>query len=59
MSKNNNYTRSDEKRKKWPENCIWPEPVWDGEGFHWDWDLAEIMELDEEGEGLKEIKLDS
>ena len=56
MSKNNNYTRSDEKRKKWPENCIWPEPVWDGEGFRWDWDLAEIMELDEEGEELKEIK---
>ena len=56
MPKNKNYTKSDDKRKKWPENCIWPEPVWDGEGYHWDWDLAEVMELDEEGEELKEIK---
>ena len=44
------------ERRKWPENCAWPEPMWDGEGFDWDWDLAEGMDLDEDGEELKDIK---
>ena len=44
------------KRKPWPEHCPWPEPLWDGKGSFWDWDLAEMTELDERGEELKEIR---
>lgn len=51
----NGVANSGEK-KRWPENCIWPEPLWDGEGYDWDWDLAEMQELDDEGEELKDIR---
>ena len=44
------------KNERWPENCIWPEPLWEGEGEYWDYDLAMSQELDEYGEELKEIK---
>ena len=44
------------KERKWPENCVWPEPIWDGEGDFWDEDLAEMSELDEDGEELLDIK---
>lgn len=44
------------RRKEWPKNCPWPEPFWDGEGENWDLDLMEMMELDEEGQELLEIK---
>lgn len=40
----------------WPQNCPWPEPIWDGEGDIWDLDLVEMMDLDEEGQELLEIK---
>ena len=23
------------KNKRWPENCVWPEPAWDGSGTMW------------------------
>lgn len=44
------------KERKWPENCVWPEPIWDGEGQFWDTDLAEMAELDENGQDLLDIK---
>ena len=48
-----------EKKKKhspWPADCIWPAPVWDGNGSLWDIDIAEMADLDEEGEQLQDIK---
>jgi len=44
------------ERKPWPKDCLWPEPIWRGEGEYWDLDLAEMQELDEEGQELLEIK---
>ena len=44
------------ERKPWPEDCLWPEPIWDGEGLLWDLDLAEMQELDEEGQELLDVK---
>lgn len=43
-------------RKPWPADCIWPEPLWNGDGPLWDIDIAEMAELDEEGENLQDIK---
>ena len=48
--------QSDNHRKPWPKDCLWPEPNWDGEGSFWDLDLAEMQELDEEGQELLDIK---
>ena len=42
--------------RKWPTDCIWPEPLWDGEGDAWDLDTIELLELDEDGEDLRELK---
>ena len=44
------------KNKRWPENCVWPEPVWDGEGVAWEEDEVDPMLLDEDGRELLEIK---
>ena len=44
------------KNKRWPENCVWPEPVWDGEGVAWEEDYVDPMLLDEDGRELLEIK---
>ena len=44
------------KNKRWPENCVWPEPVWDGEGVAWEEDDVDPMLLDEDGRELLEIK---
>ena len=44
------------KNKRWPENCVWPEPVWDGEGVTWEEDDVDPMLLDEDGRELLEIK---
>ena len=44
------------KKHQWPENCMWPEPIWDGEGDYWDQDLAWMSELDEDGQDLLDIK---
>ena len=43
-------------KKQWPENCIWPEPLHDGLGMQWDAEDVELMDLDEEGQDLLEIK---
>ena len=47
---------TNETRKSWPKASLWPEPNWDGMGAFWDTDLAEMLDLDEEGEKLLEIK---
>ena len=52
MQKNDNS----KGRKPWPADCIWPKPIPDGEGQLWDIDDAEMVELDEEGWCLQEIK---
>ena len=44
------------KNKRWLENCVWPEPVWDGEGVAWEEDYVDPMLLDEDGRELLEIK---
>ena len=44
------------KNEKWPENCIWPEPLWDGNGMPWEADDLLLSPLDEECEDLLEIK---
>ena len=43
-------------QKTWPENCLWPAPLHDGEGMHWKADDCFIFPLDEEGEEMLEIK---
>ncbi len=44
------------KNKKWSENCLWPEPIWDGEGMPWEADDLILSSLDDEAEELLEIK---
>jgi len=44
------------KNRKWPENCIWPEPVWEGEGTWWEMDEVDPFLLDEDGQDLLEIR---
>ena len=46
------------RRKAWPADCPWPEPVWDGThgGMQWSVDDVDIMTLDEEAEELLEIR---
>ena len=44
------------KKRRWPENCAWPEPVWEGEGTWWDEDTVDPLLLDEDGQELLEIK---
>ena len=43
-------------KNKWPENCTWPEPIWDGEGDFWEAEDAWGLALDEDGEDLLDIK---
>ena len=44
------------KNQHWPENCLWPEPIWDGEGWNWDPDDVDPFLLDEEGKELLDIR---
>ena len=45
------------KNRKWPENCIWPAPIWDGVGgMPWEADDFMPDELDEGGQELLEIR---
>ena len=46
------------RRKAWPADCLWPEPVWDGRdgGMRWSADDADIMTLDEDAQDLLEIR---
>lgn len=46
----------EKKKKHWPENCIWPKPLQNGEGDRWDFDEVDPMETDEVVNDLTEIK---
>ena len=48
--------RPGKSRKPWPKGCIWPEPIPVGEGIMWDYDMADGLDLDEEGMDLLEIR---
>ena len=44
------------KNRRWPENCVWPEPARDGEGSWWEFDEVDPFLLDEDGKELLEIR---
>ena len=44
------------KIKKWPANCAWPEPDWDGSSMWWEPDEVDPDLLDEEGQELLEVR---
>ena len=54
----NNYKRGVfKKRKPWPKDCIWPEPLWDGQGGHeWEEDLIDYFTVDEDARDMLDIK---
>ena len=43
-------------KKNWPKDCVWPEPLKNGEGDYWDREDVDALSLDEEGEDLLEIR---
>ena len=43
-------------KKRWPESLPWPEPYRNGEGEYWDFEMAEMSELDEDARELLDIK---
>lgn len=52
----NELTNEKKSRRSWPADCVWPEPLWDGEGgILWEEDFLPL-ELDEEGQALLDIK---
>lgn len=44
------------KNKRWPENCVWPEPEREGEGTWWELDEVDPFLLDESCQDLMEIR---
>ena len=56
MLKNELIAKTENKKKNWLADCIWPEPVKDGEGSYWEAENAEALPLDTEGEYFLEIK---
>ena len=50
--------KSNEKKtgKPWPKDSIWPEPLYDGEGMQWEYDLVDEDTLDEGGQELMGIR---
>ena len=44
------------KNRRWPENCAWPEPVWNGDGVAWEIDEVDPFLLDGDGQELVEIR---
>ena len=46
------------ENKCWPENCVWLEPIWNGEGEYAETDpaLLDESELDDDGKELMEIR---
>jgi len=44
------------KRKKWPADCIWPEPIPEGMGPFWEEDEIDFFTMDEETEEMLDIK---
>ncbi len=55
MSENKSYVNKIVKRKPWPENCVWPEPLSDGAGMAWEEDFIPDS-LDETAQDLVDIK---
>ena len=49
-------SKKNSTKQKWPDNCVWPEPMPEGFGEQWDEEDASLVRLDEEGEELLEIK---
>ena len=51
-------TKERKRRKTWPKDCLWPEPVWDGNygGMQWSVDDVDIMTLDEDAQELLQIR---
>lgn len=45
MSENKLNASKRMKRKPWPGDCIWPEPLHAGEGMQWEEDLTDHMNL--------------
>ena len=44
------------KRKEWPVDCAWPEPIPEGRGPFWEEDEIDLFTADEETEELLDIK---
>ena len=44
------------KNRRWPENCVWPEPAREGQGCWWEIDEVDPFLLDEDGQELLEIR---
>ena len=45
------------KRKPWPKECVWPEPIWDGEGdMQWEPDDAAALPVDSAIDELVSIR---
>ena len=46
------------RRKAWPADCLWPEPVWDGThgGMQWSAEDVDLITLDKEAKELLEIR---
>ena len=55
MSENKLNASKRMKRKPWPRDCIWPEPLHAGEGMQWEEDLLPES-LDERAQELMDIK---
>ena len=55
MSENKLNASKRMKRKPWPGDCIWPEPLHAGEGMQWEEDLLPES-LDERAQELMDIK---
>ena len=55
MSENKLNASKRMKRKPWPGDCIWPEPLHAGEGMQWDEELLPES-LDERAQELMDIK---
>lgn len=59
MSKKQNYTNAEKCRKPWPANCLWPEPLWDGNGDSWtadEIDLEWFARTCPQGKDLADVK---
>lgn len=42
--------------KPWPKECIWPEPLYDGYGMQWEYDLVNEDAIDEDIQELLDIR---
>lgn len=59
MSKNQNNATVEKRRKPWPADCLWPEPLWNGNGYSWSADEIDIDWLARtcpQGKDLADVK---